>query len=460
MSLTPKRENGLGLSTRKRISSVISFVAEPALAILSLATVVTCAHWNAKHSALPRGDSISSPSAAGASFEPPKDPPASPVEKASKSQPSESVLLSDEIATRLTSWSRALREYHDGKRQDPLRILWFGDSHTAADYWTQAVRQTLASEIPIAGPGYLSLGVTNYRHGMARLWKDGSLEVAPHPPARRVLEGDGVFGLGGTRVTMKDSSAVVSLRLTFEGVSRNLVSYELYYRMMSKIDSLSWTAGTVRRELRKDSPVNKVGEILVAHFEAPGNETLEIRALSGTPQLFGVVAETRTGGVVVDTLGINGARFGTFLAWEKEAFAAVVAARKPLIAVVAYGTNEVFDEDAVSRHAKRLEDVIERLRSAVPDVGCIVAGPTDAGKGGEAVESRVVAMDQAERSTAERLGCVYFSAYDVMAKDGGFSAWRSMDPPLALSDGIHLTARGYARLGEAFARQCLMTKSN
>ncbi|MGC4066506.1 MAG: hypothetical protein QM784_18100 [Polyangiaceae bacterium] len=99
-----------------------------------------------------------------------------------------------------------------------------------------------------------------------------------------------------------------------------------------------------------------------------------------------------------------------------------------------------------------------RLRGAQPDVGCIVVGPTDVGRGGEAAASRVVAVDQAERTTAERLGCVYFSPYDLMASEGGFSAWRDRDPPLALSDGIHLTAKGYSRLGEEMARRFLVVK--
>jgi lysophospholipase L1-like esterase len=217
------------------------------------------------------------------------------------------------------------------------------------------------------------------------------------------------------------------------------------------------TVGTERKEFGKADAAAQLGSLSTIRFEASGKNTVEIRALGGLPQLYGIVAETKSPGVVIDTLGINGARYGTFLSWEKEAFAAVVTERKPLVAVIAYGTNEVFDDEKVARHAERLEQVVERLRSAVPDIGCIVAGPTDVSKGGDAATSRVVALDQAERTTAERLGCIYFSPYDLMASEGGYSGWSRQDPPLTLSDGVHLTARGYTRLGEALARQCLLT---
>lgn len=433
---------------------------EPGVALVSLVAVIACARWGvAKEPSSKQwvGDiggvpSASKPSRESTGGQPEKtETPA--LTEAAPADP-----LAGE-ASKLATWSRALSELRAGTRKEPLRILWFGDSHTAADYWTSAVRKVLAEDVPLAGPGYLSLGVPNYRHGMAKLWRDGTMELSPHPPARRSQEDDGIFGLSGTRVTLKDSTAVVSLRLTFDGVNQSKVDYELFYRTRSKSDRLTWNVGSERREIGPGDGETLAGGIRTFRFEADGSHTVEIRALGGTPQLYGLVVETKTPGFVIDTLGINGARFGTFLAWEKEAFAAVVAERKPLIAVVAYGTNEVYDDESVVRHAKRLEQVVERLRSAVPDIGCVVAGPTDVGKGGEAATTRIVALDQAERITAERLGCLYFSAYDVMAKEGGFTAWSQKEPPLSLSDGIHLTARGYTRLGEALARQCFSLKT-
>ena len=167
--------------------------------------------------------------------------------------------------------------------------------------------------------------------------------------------------------------------------------------------------------------------------------------------MFGIVIETERPGLVIDTLGINGARFGTILSWQAEALVELVRQRHPVLFVVAYGTNELFDGEPIERHAHRLELVVERLRRGAPDSDCAVIGPTDVGKGGESVRSRVGALDAAERASANRLKCVYFSPFELIVSEGGFESWVRREPPLAQPDGIHLSVRGYARIGNAFA---------
>jgi lysophospholipase L1-like esterase len=355
----------------------------------------------------------------------------------------------------LTKFREAFESLAAGQRGEPLRVVWFGDSHTAADYLPNAVRKRLSEKVVLGGPGYVSLGVTGYRHGMAKVWSEGSLEVSPHPPARRSREDDGVFGLGGTRVTLRDPSAYVAAKASI-GTSPTPMRFELTYRLPADSDALRVTVGEQRFELTATSAGPLVAGGLRQHrFTASSESTIEIRSIRGRPQLFGILMETERPGLVIDTLGVNGARFGTLLAWQEETLAGLVEQRQPVLFVVAYGTNEVFDPEPVERHARKLEQVVERLRRGAPDAECLVVGPTDAGKGGEATHTRVVAIDTAERATAERVSCAYFSPFDLMATDGGFESWVRQEPPLALSDGIHLTARGYARLGEAIARLLL-----
>jgi lysophospholipase L1-like esterase len=357
----------------------------------------------------------------------------------------------------LAKFHQAIESLAAGQRVEPLRVVWFGDSHTAADYLPNAVRKQLSGKVALGGPGYVSLGVTGYRHGLAKVWSEGSLEVSPHPPARRSREDDGVFGLGGTRVTLRDPSAYVAAKANI-GTSPTPMRFELTYRLPADSDALRVTVGDQRFELTAAALEPRLGAGLRQHrFVASSETTIEIRAIRGRPQLFGIVMETDRSGLVIDTLGVNGARFGTLLAWQEETLAGLIEQRQPVLFVVAYGTNEVFDPEPVERHARKLEQVVERLRRGAPDAECLVIGPTDAGKGGESTHTRVAAMDTAERATAERLACAYFSPFELMASDGGFESWARQEPPLALPDGIHLTARGYARLGEAIVRSLLLT---
>lgn len=360
----------------------------------------------------------------------------------------------DFAAPALIRFTGALARLMKGEASTSTRVLWFGDSHTAADYFPNAVRKALAKKLTLAGPGYIALGLPGYRHGMAKVWSEGNIEVAPHPPARRTREDDGVFGLGGTRVTLRDATGVVSVRTALEPSSMPM-NLELTYRLPDDSDALRVTVAQQRFELTSGTTAPMVGGLRQQLFVATAGAAVEIRASRGRPQIFGISMETQQPGLVIDTLGINGARFGTVLSWHEEALTPLIAQRRPSLLVVAYGTNEVFDLESVERHARRLELVIERLRSGANEADCLVIGPTDVAKGGEAMRARAAAMDSAERAAADRMACAYFSPYELMSDEGGFESWSRQEPPLSVGDGIHLTARGYARLGEALAAQLI-----
>lgn len=457
---SPISEMRSGRSARIRLLTRRFF--EPAAALCGLAVVVTCTKMNA----LTTDSSPTAPrslSTQGPSSEPSKNASAAMGNSSEASVSNAKAVPTGDVAPtemrfeELPQFHRALKELAQGTRKEPLRILWFGDSHTAADYLPNAVRKQLSKVVPSGGPGYVGLGIPNYRHGLARAWSEGNLELAPHPPARRVPEDDGVFGLGGTRTSLREATAFITTRAVLNGPVVSM-HYDLIYRLTGASDVLRVTAGEQRAELSASSGDLDASGLRKHRLTAPSSTTIEVRATRGRPQLFGIIMETELPGLVVDTLGINGARFGTFLAWQEESFVSQVEQRHPVMFVVAYGTNEIFDSEPVERHAQKLEQVVMRLRRAAPDADCIVVGPTDAGRGGESTRERAVALDVAERSAAERLSCAYFSPCETMMADGGFDAWARREPPLALSDGVHLSVRGYTRLADTMHARLLRSR--
>ncbi|MEJ7735277.1 MAG: hypothetical protein WKG00_39590, partial [Polyangiaceae bacterium] len=64
----------------------------------------------------------------------------------------------------LSRFFAALGSLERRERTDHVRMMWIGDSHAAADYWSGAVRSTLQTRFGKAGPGYVYLGYKGYRH--------------------------------------------------------------------------------------------------------------------------------------------------------------------------------------------------------------------------------------------------------------------------------------------------------
>jgi len=345
---------------------------------------------------------------------------------------------------------RAARAFDDlalGLRRDPVRVLWLGDSHTMADHLTGAVRSALFGRYPPGGPGYLRLGLSPTRHEHAKLVRIGRGFTEPNPPSRRTPQGDGIFGLGGIRVGVPDRS---QLRLTIapdsvKGRARHSVLFDLPpgARFVAKL-------GAVTRTVSSSADAVALAGTPVLRLELEGDpaEPLEITVVAGTPRFYGAIVEGTEPGVVLDAIGIDGARVATALAWDGPSFEAEIALRKPDLVVIAFGTNEAFDNVRVEKYEPELERLLERFRRGAPGADCLILGPPDSlHKDGTPVR-RVAEISVAYAQTARRSGCAFVSQLSLMGGFGSFANWSAERPPLAFSDGLHLTRRGYHRLGE------------
>ncbi|MBM4362237.1 MAG: hypothetical protein FJ104_06115 [Deltaproteobacteria bacterium] len=353
----------------------------------------------------------------------------------------------------LARFHAALAALGSGSRGEPVRVAFLGDSHTAADFLPDAVRRPLQARFGVGGPGFLHLGVERFRHAGVKAACEGRFRLEPPRPSLVLRQGDGVFGLGGLRAVPLDAEAVASLTPE-PGSLPGEVRYELTFRLPNAAAGFEVIAGSDPPR-QVTAPAFPVGEVARIEWRAARAVRVEVRGARGAPELLGLIAEAAKPGVVVDTLGINGARIATALAWEPEAFRAAVARRAPALVVVGYGTNEVGDARAPERYAADLTSLVSALRGAAPDADCLVMGPTDRAGAGWVPLERVAGITRALDAAAGQAGCAFFDTQAEMGGPGAIARWSREDPPLASSDRVHLTPRGYAALGERLAAAIL-----
>jgi lysophospholipase L1-like esterase len=358
-----------------------------------------------------------------------------------------------EPALRLPRLYGALRELAAGQRKLPVRVLWLGDSHSAADYLPHGVRSALADRFGAGGPGHLLVGLAPYRHGWAEVQLTGTWEREPRVPARSRREDDGVFGLGGMRFRPKGGARAV---LRAGSALRDPARFTILFRARDGARLTAKLGDQPARTLNDaaGTPGSGGSGIRRLVLEGSASSVLKFSNAVREPELFGVIVEGAPG-VVVDTLGINGARVSTPLAWDEATFSAELRERAPVLAVLAYGTNEAFDTRNVQSYAEELVTLVTRLRRGAADLECLVLGPPDAATAGGGSLPRIVEIESAYRAAAERSRCAFFSLRDAMGGEGSFAAWARDKPPLARPDRVHLTPRGYERLGQALAKALL-----
>jgi lysophospholipase L1-like esterase len=348
-----------------------------------------------------------------------------------------------------------LRELELGRRTSHVRVVWFGDSHTAADFMSQPVRDGL-KRFPSGGPGHVLLGMRPYRHGLVRSEAIGSFRIEPSAPASSQRQGDGVFGLAGVRAVPEAWEARLVLTPNARAI-RASARWELVYRLPAGASFRFRIGNAVPVEVNAKTSAKPAKPGLLPRIvrEAEAGAALEITAGYGSPQLFGAIVESREPGLVIDTLGINGARASTPLGWDEKTFDAELAARAPELFVLAYGTNEAFDTRSAERAVEPLRRLVERLRRSAPGADCLILGPPDVAESGGGSHPRIAGIEAEQRRAAGELGCAFFSLRAVMGGDGSFARWAKEKPQLAGFDKVHLTPAGYAKLGDALARALL-----
>ncbi|MBX3272891.1 MAG: hypothetical protein KF729_21695 [Sandaracinaceae bacterium] len=348
---------------------------------------------------------------------------------------------------------QAMRAFHESLRraeagEDQARVVFYGASHVAADFFPQLVRQRLQERFGDAGHGFVMpvRPWRGYRHlggptvEWIRQWSGLRIRAGS-----RAVEPLGVAGMAveTTRPTAWGRLDTAGLR-----AGRFVVHY---LRQPG--------GGTFELRVDGGRPLRVPTS---ADAMAPGLETidgladgphvLEVRARGDGPvRLFGVSVEREHAGVIVDTMGLNGARASSQLLWQQDLHEPALRSLRPSLVVLAYGTNESGDDSPIERYEEELLRVVGRVRGVVPSASCLLIGPSDRPlrAGGELVERpRTREIIEVQRRVARALGCGFFDLVEFGGGPLSMVRWAASDPPFAQRDLVHFTVRAYQRLGE------------
>lgn len=357
----------------------------------------------------------------------------------------------------LATFHTALAELAAGKDEDgKVRVLVYGASGTAADRWTGYLRAYLQARFGDGGPGFVPMGKATkwsrhqeYALGSSKQW-------TKHSRGKSASEG-AHYGLLGAALAAKKKNASCSITpAKGSSSSKSVASFELWYLQQP---------GGGKAELTIDGkPAAKLdtkGERASAgYLQLPvdaGAHTLALRTTDdGEVRTFGVVAETATPGVVVDTLGIVGQHASWMLDWDATLWAEHMVRRDPALFVFAFGTNEAFDKNFSERRFEaQYGEVLARIRSTLPHASCVLMAPGDQGKPDDELgpmhDANLAIVRRIEREMATEHGCALWDAQAFMNNPGGMDAWVHADPPLAKDDYVHTTGRGATMIAMAVA---------
>lgn len=352
-----------------------------------------------------------------------------------------------ENAAALIPFFEQLYRHQRGEVAGPIRILHYGDSHTAADEWTGDLRTHFQEKFGDGGSGFSLAGRPwnsyrrlDVRSGSTRGWhSDGLVGRA----------GDGVYGLGG--VSMSTAKAHEAIYL-----DANAAEFELFYYQQPGGGTLQiYDNGVPMEQISTDGEPGPA----YYHLESvPGQHRVEAETLDRGPvRLFGWVAENTTG-VTYETLGINGAEASIILNWNEETLRSNIERRNPALIVLAYGTNEAGRKDwTLESYRNMYSQLIQRLRMDAPTATILVVGPADrtqrVRKVGWQTMEKIDVIAEAQRQAALANGCAFWDTQAKMGGKGSMLTWVAAG--MAQADHVHFTGPGYRMLGDAVFRDVM-----
>jgi len=361
----------------------------------------------------------------------------------------------------------------------PYRIGIWGDSHLAANFFTEELLRQLKAP---AGVSNTLIPATMNRPGVrlpllrscvSSQWKyepnyvGGDSAAAPGPGlANMFAEQPGASLAWDLRKTAQ-SPGYERVRILYQQLDAPLVVGISVDGGAEQEVTLSGAAGPAALELMADLPISQVKlRLLDGRLRFHGLELLP-----QGPSSFGM-----------DVFGYPGATVAGWKATDQDYLASWFTRDQYQLVILEFGTNEgnvkPFD---LAAYRKTLADSVANMKAVFPSAACVLVGPGDRGvlvprsanirkaktrkereAQAKASKKRAAQIDllqyarihadinRVQAEVAQAAGCSAWSMQDAMGGQGKAYEWARQSPALMAKDLIHFTVPGYQRLAQEF----------
>lgn len=331
----------------------------------------------------------------------------------------------------------------------PISIVQLGDSHTAADLFSGEMRRLLQAQYGDGGIGFIAatpVPGTRYERVILNVAKrQWSLVSARNQQSNQFPLG-GYLSLPmtpGARVNIAErqpSTQQYRISALYSATSNSSLNARDNRNKASRM--LAATGG----QWRFSPPFNNL--TLPADFSVGSDQGL---ALGG----WNILAQ-KSAGVIYSSLGINGARLDVQDKWQPGWMDSLKSLRPDMV-VLAYGTNEAFDDDLdLALYRSQLQDKVNLLRQNLPKAVIVLVGPPDsikrrgAGSCAAAQPQPLRQVIQIQKDMAQRNRTLFWDWQAFMGGDCSIRQWQASE--LARNDLVHLSAEGYRKSADGLYR--------
>ena len=334
----------------------------------------------------------------------------------------------------LDSFFRQLDERERGSGL--VRITHIGDSHIIADFWTGEMRERLQKRFGDGGRGFVLGGKMwrsfSQRHVYHR--SEGEWEVTNLKRGRD----SGFFGPGGAALICARQSCRTQIETRDRQQASVFDQLDVYTFGNSQGGEFALYVDGQMQEITKTfSPWLTVNRHRFMIDLGPHQVALHPVNQRGEVWLFGFSLANSQGGLIYDSIGLNGAQAKHLLKNSDSSLRHALSLLNSQLIVISFGINEVFDRGYQRQAYRRsLDHVLAAIRSptSASDLHlrpCLLTGPFAALRRGSPPQALDEVYD-IQRELSARYGCALWDARAAMG--GSLRAWQKTK--LARRDGV------------------------
>ena len=358
----------------------------------------------------------------------------------------------------------ALAATEAGTRDEPVRILQIGDSHTAGDRITGKLRADLQRRFGAGGRGGLPAGAPHDGYAPYQVQMEARGWAVERAPLRAAASGrTEAFGPGAVRALAVPGA---ELTLRFEPGAE-----------AGRVGVCGWPRGPgegLSIDVGDGEPwpvdLNGSDDNGPACYRMDLTRPAAVVTLRGVGR--GVVLDTiwterLERGVVVSSLGLTGATLADLASRDETMMQAAVGFLPPSLIVLAFGTNEGFDDSLdPAAYERLLRAQIDRLRRTAPfDASILIVGAPDALRSGaaggcsadglRAPPPSLALVRDVQRRVAADMGVAFWDWHGRMGGDCSADRLALMAEPYMRGDRVHFTSTGADWIGGVLAGDLL-----
>ncbi|WP_392552642.1 GDSL-type esterase/lipase family protein [Orbus wheelerorum] len=329
-----------------------------------------------------------------------------------------------------------------------VTITQFGDSHSAADFFTGELRTLLQAKYGDAGIGWVTPMYASGQYHSCVTWKSRNWQLFS---SRNTSDRD--FPMGGYIAEPNKNNGYIEV-IPKNIDTNNIWLAKLIIKPLKKLTKVKLLDAKQKVHQIVFNQKNKIGQWQVSPIKIDAPFTISTN--KGEAELGGIwLQRAQQSGVIVSMIGTNGAKQSIWQKWSPNWYPQLTITESNMV-ILEYGTNEAFDPLLdLTEYRKNLVENIKRIRETLPHAAVLLMSSPDTllrtVQSDNLVDRRPAnyyQIRQIQQDVAKQEKTLYWDWQTAMGGEGIIEKWLLLD--LARPDLVHLTKQGYIESAKIF----------